>query len=205
ERAAVIDPTAPEVNLARAEATRRAAANDIRRALTAARAAEHDERWLEAERHYAAALALDAELEAARDGRQRATARARLESSLLAASERPALLIEDAARRQAEEILKTARAIVPSGPRLTAQVAALVRALAGARAPVTVVLRSDGEAEVSLTGQGALGRFETRELKLAPGPYRLVTRCGEGREEAREVTIAPGAERSLVVTGCARP
>lgn len=205
ERAAVIDPAAPEVNLARAEATRRAAASDIRRALTSARAAEHDERWSEAERHYAAALTLDAELEAARDGGQRAAARARLESALLAASERPALLIEEAARRQADEILKTARAIVPKGPRLAAQVAALERALAGARAPVTVVLRSDGEAEVSLTGQGALGRFETRELKLAPGPYRLVTRCAKGREEAREVTIAPGAERSLVVTGCARP
>lgn len=205
ERAAAIDPAAPEVNLARAEATRHAAANDIRRALAAARAAERDERWLEAEGHYAAALALDAELEAARDGRQRAASRARLESTLLAASERPAALIEDAARRQAEQTLKAARAIAPAGPRFTAQIAALERALAGARAPVTVVLRSDGEAEVSLTGQGALGRFTTRELKLAPGPYRLVTRCADGREEAREVTIAPGAERSLVVTGCARP
>ncbi|MGE0861215.1 MAG: tetratricopeptide repeat protein [Gammaproteobacteria bacterium] len=205
ERAAGIDPAAPEVNLARAEATRRAAANDIRLALGAARAAEHDERWSEAERHYQSALALDAELDAARDGKQRAAMRTRLDSALLAASERPAALIDEAARHEAQQALRTARAIAPIGTRLAAQIAAVDRALVGARAPVTVVLRSDGQAEVSITGQGALGRFTTRELRLAPGAYRLVTRCGDGREQAREMTIAPGAERSLVVTGCGKP
>ena len=90
----------------------------------------------------------------------------------------------------------------PAGPRLRAQVAAVEKALAGARTPVAVVIESDGLTEVAVSRLGRLGTLKRRTVDLRPGEYTATgTRRGY-RDVRRRFTVAPGAGTAAIVVRC---
>ena len=58
--------------------------------------------------------------------------------------------------------------------------------------PVHVVLESDSQTLLSLSGVGALGSFAHRELELLPGKYTLTGSRDGYRDVRRELVVKPG-------------
>jgi len=193
KRAAAIDAHSADVLAGQRETERRAAAAEIATALERANRAVKNEAWLDAARSYGAALALDAELSVAAEGKRAAEQRAQLDGQLENLRKDVLALATEPRRALAIETLSRARAVPQAGARLRAQMAALDSALRQAREPVEVTLLSDGQSDVSLDGRGALGRFSQHQLTLAPGHYRALVRR-DGQTDVRiEFTITPGA------------
>ncbi|MEN9726981.1 MAG: hypothetical protein RL434_1347, partial [Pseudomonadota bacterium] len=174
EAAAKLRPEAPEAPNALAHTKARATAARLDAALAAAARATRTEDWAGVERHYREALAIDATLPAAREGAAAARRRATLDQRLGASLRAPARLADRGVQREVEVLLREARTTHPSGQRLRQQISALEAALAAARTPVRIELRSDGMTEVMLVGSGGLGQFSRHEITLSPGRYTAV-------------------------------
>lgn len=191
-RAAAANPGAPEAadGLARAEAGERLAAIAAHRERAAQ--LEAKEEWRAALAEHQAALALDPALAFALDGRARSEALANLHESLAAYAARPERLGADEVAREAARELDRAREVAHPGPRLQARIVALERALASARVPVRVVIRSDGQTAVTILRVGPLGAFEEKALELRPGTYAVTGSRDGFRDVRRTLVVEPG-------------
>jgi hypothetical protein len=163
---------------------------------------ESREDWRGALEQYTAALAIDAYVTFALEGRERAEKRVALDEALDFHTERPDRLTAPAVAREAEALLERARGAQPAGPALQARIAALEVALARARTPVAVVIESDGLTELTLSRVGRLGRLTRRSLELLPGTY-TVTGSRQGyRDVRRQFSVTPGAPGPSVSLRC---
>ncbi len=160
------------------------------------------EDWRGALREYEAALAIDAHVTFALEGKQRAEKRAALVAALEFHSHRPQRLSTPAVAREAEALLERARGAQPSGPALQARIAALEAALAEARTPVAVVIESDGLTELTLSRVGRIGPLTRRSLDLLPGTYTLTGSRRGYRDVRRQFSVAPGAPGPTVTVRC---
>lgn len=202
QRAAALQPQAAEISVALKETESRATAAAISAHLREAKRAKQGEAWSEAARHYAAALALDAQLSTTADDQREADQRARLDTLLESLRNKPADLIEPTARDAATRALATAQALPSAGPHLQAQVAALTTALRQAREPVTVRLHSNGFTRVSIAGVGDLGSFALHPLALMPGRYSALGRRDGYRDVRIEFEVAPAASALAITVQC---
>ncbi len=169
------------------------------------RALEEKEQWQQAVAAYEKALKLDANLSFARQGLERAQARARLDKQFRAVLEQPERLSDLAVARDSEQLLQRAAAVTPRGPLLERQIAQLQTLLDKANSPIRVVLRSDMETEVIVYKVARLGRFEQKELELRPGTYVAVgTRIGF-RDVRRSFTVNHDQAVEPVVIRCTEP
>jgi hypothetical protein len=181
---------------------RLAEAEALSRHREVARALEEREDWRAALAEYEAALAVDAHVTFALEGRERAAGRAALAEGLDFHARNVHRLSTDAVAREAETLLERARGVEAPGPRLRAQVSGLERALAAARTPVPVLIESDGRTEVAVSRVGRLGTLTRRTLDLRPGQYTATgTRRGY-RDVRRTFTVSPGATGPSVVVRC---
>jgi len=163
---------------------------------------EAAEDWHAARQEYEQALAIDAHVAFALEGRERSMRRAALDDALDFHLRRPDRLPAAAVGREADELLERARRAQPQGPKLQARVAALEAALARARTKVAVVIASDGLTELTLSRVGALGTLTERRLELLPGTYTVTgTRRGY-RDVRRQFEVAPGAPGPTVSLRC---
>lgn len=177
-------------------------AETLARHREAGRALEAREDWRAALAEYEGALAVDAHVSFALEGRERAAERAALADGLEFHLRNPRRLTTEAVAREAEALLDRARAVEAPGPRLRAQVTALEKALAEARVLVPVVIESDGLTEVSISHMGSLGTLTRRTLELRPGEYTATgTRRGY-RDVRRRFTVSPGAAVPSVIVRC---
>lgn len=191
-RAAAARPGAPEATdgLARARQGARLAAIALHREQAAAAAARED--WRVAGAEHEAALAQDPALAFALEGRARSLALAALHDQLELYVARPERLGADEVAREAERTLQRAREEENPGPRLRERIAGVERALAAARVPVRVVLRSDGRTEVTVLRVGRVGLLEERALELKPGTYTVIGSRPGFRDVRRTLVVEPG-------------
>jgi len=189
--------------LARAEAGSRSLALAEHRQRAEAAAAQ--ERWRAAVGEYDEALRVEPAAAFALEGRALAAPRAELDERLegyLGHSER---LSTEAVAREADATIARANAVRPQGARLARQVAALQKALVGARTPVPVRLVSDGRTEVSVLRFGPLGSFKEKALDLRPGSY-VVVGTRPGYRDARRTLVVPlGRSPEPLVLRCEEP
>ncbi|MEQ8231529.1 MAG: hypothetical protein RLW61_03675 [Gammaproteobacteria bacterium] len=208
-RARALDANDPALVAAIAHTDRAETAWRIEQALAEAGAAARAERWADAVGHYDRALAADRALVEARRARDLAQARAKLDAALGTAIAAPRALVDDAAHAAASDLLSRARAIDPAGERLAAQVARLRHALALARTPVRVRLRSDGITALSLDSAQddprRLGRVTEQVIALRPGRYVAHGRCDGGVPLRVEFELVPGSAESVVDAACPAP
>jgi len=147
--------------------------------LQSANTMEGQEKWQEAVAEYDKALALDANLAVAQEGKQYANSRAVLDGRLEQLITQPGRLSDKAVHEDARLLYQQATAISPPEPRLATQLATLDKLLTRATVPVAVALRSDNQTEVTLLRVGPLGRFVEKNMTLFPGNYTAVgTRQG---------------------------
>ena len=146
---------------------------------------ESGEKWKDAVAEYDRALALDANLAEAQQGKQYANSRAMLDSKLEELITKPERLSDKGVYEEARLMYQQAVMITPPEPRLTAQLEKLHSLLTVATIPVTVMLKSDNLTEVSVLRVGAIGKFSEKNLSLVPGKYTAVGT----REGYRDVRI----------------
>ena len=202
EQASRLRPQSTEAANALNQTALRASAARIELALKTAANHERAERWTEAAGQYRAALAVDRNLDVANSGLARASARAAIDIELdkaLAGAER---LGDEAVYGQAQSLLDNARAVAAPGPKLKRQIAALAAAIKHARTPVTVMMQSDGQTEVSVTRIGHFKPFAQQQLTVLAGRYTAVgTRVGY-RDVRVEFTVDPAAPPPVVNVRC---
>ena len=195
-------PPAPEVPAPVPTPDRQAEAAALVGHRDAARIFEEEEEWGAALAEYEAALAVDPHVTFALEGKQKATGRAALSDGLDFHARNPARLSTEGVAREAEAMLERARGVDPAGPRLRAQVAAVEKALADARTPVTVVIESDGLTEVAVSRIGRLGTLTRRSVDLRPGEYTATGSRRGYRDVRRRFTVGSGAPSAPIVVRC---
>jgi len=208
ERARKLRPDAPQIDEALARVEERARLDSIDGHLRAARSLEAREEWRSAASEYSAALDIDGRIKSAREGRDRATARADLSDALDAHLAQPERLSEDTVLAAARRVLAEATDVASdddageSSPRLRRQIDELGSLIESWATPVAVVLQSDALTEVTVYRVGRLGTFHQRELSLRPGTYTVVgSRLGY-RDERLTLVVPPGSSPQPVSIQC---
>ena len=148
------------------------------------------EQWRRAAHAYQGILALDANVQFAKAGLQRAQAQRRTLDALNDLMANADLLSAEARYRDALKTLEEAKRLAPQGPLLGAAVAKASALLQRYGSPVPVLLRSDNASEVLLSNIGPLGRFSEKRLRLRPGAYTLIASRDGCRDVRTQITVA---------------
>jgi serine/threonine protein kinase len=163
---------------------------------------EEQEDWHQASEQYRKVLDLDATVQFAQLGKQRADERADLSDRLEFHIKNPGRLSDRRVLEEAATILDTAKAIAPTGPKLQQQVAGLGELVAKMSVPIRVELVSDGETDVIIYRVGRLGPFERHAMDLRPGTYTVVgTRKGY-RDVRLQLAVVAGKKPEPLVVRC---
>jgi tetratricopeptide (TPR) repeat protein len=202
DRAAHVKPDAPEVADGRARARAGQRQETVGDGLRRARDFEQREAWRDAERAYSAILTIDPESAAALEGRETAETRATLDEKIVYHLANPGRLSNPGVLADAVAALDEALEAEPSGPRLESQVARLEHLLERAATPVTVILESDHQTEVTVYRVGRLGTFTRRELHLKPGAYTIVGSRDGFRDVRLQLVVNPGSPPKPLVVRC---
>jgi len=192
EKAGKLKPGSGEVQSALDLARSRITNQRINGILASAARAEQAEKWQDAVAEYEKALAIDANLARAQEGRDYARIRARLDERLEQAISQPARLSNKAVFEETRLLYQQASNIISSpGPRLARQLETLGKLLDYAATPVAVTLQSDNMTEVAILRVGKLGRFDSKSLSLRPGEYVAVGSRPGYRDVRVEFTVKP--------------
>ena len=185
-----LQPGAPEATDALRQTETRLTSTAIEQHLTAARVAEQSETWGTAVAEYEAALKLDPNLLAARDGISTAADRRDLDRQLTQAIARPDRLADDTVDEETTTLLTRAGSVPSPGTKMKQQIAVLSTLQQESRTRVAVTLVSDGATEVTVYRVARLGRFTSKEVPLRPGRY-VATGARAGFRDVRiEFTVA---------------
>ena len=192
ERAKSLRPEAPEVasGLSQAEEGLRNLAIAGHRD----RGLEHErlEDWRAAETEYDEALALDATLRFAREGKTRSSSRALLQEKVEFQIGHPERLSDARALEEASRVLDEAKGAEGEGPKRRDAVAKLEALIASYSRPMEVQIVSDTLTEVTLHRIGPLGKFDRRVLEIRPGRYVAVGIRAGFRDVRIEFVVEPG-------------
>ena len=71
--------------------------------------------------------------------------------------------------------------------------------------PVAVRLASDGITDVTVYPIGALGRFRSREIDVAPGTYTIVGSRAGYKDVRIELTVDPDKPPAQAFVACKEP
>lgn len=166
---------------------------------------ESGEQWEAAVATYEALLEVDGDLQFAKEGLSRSSARAGVHRKLQGFIDDPDTLSRPGTMQQATQLLLDVSRMDPMGPRLTDQKDELSRLLKRAATPLTVQFVSDNATEVSIFRVGKLGHFATRDLSLRPGNYVAVGSRPGFRDVRLEFRVAPEIESTPIVVRCEEP
>ncbi|MCG6875927.1 MAG: hypothetical protein LJE97_12630 [Betaproteobacteria bacterium] len=166
---------------------------------------EATERWTRALDVYRRALAVDPTLDFAKSGIERSERMVRLHAELDALLADPKRLYSPTVRDAARKVLASAESAPAGGPRLTQARERLDTALRRATTPIAVRLTSDDATEVTVYRVGPLGRFQSREIELAPGTYTVVGSRAGYKDVRIELTVEPDAPSPRVFVACKEP
>ena len=202
ERARALNPDAPEVAAAFSQLEGRKTGISLATDQQGILQLETSERWADALSAYNAVLKNDASVEFARAGKARVTPRVELARRLQGLIDQPDRLASPAVRTETEALLTSARATTPTGPVLRSQILRLELLVPQYEKPVRVMLESDNQTTLTLSGVGALGSFAQLELELLPGKYTLTGTRDGYRDVRRELAVKPGDGKPVFELHC---
>lgn len=187
--AAKLKPGAPEPATALEELETARTAAQLRAMRDEAQALEREEDWQGALERYREALEIDDTLLFAQQGEARTEPRAALMSRVREILDAPERLVDAAALREAQGVLRELEALEDSGPKYRDQRGALRETLKTAATPIPVTLVSDGVTDVTIARVKRLGTFEQQMLSLRPGTYTAVGIRNGYRDVRVEFTV----------------
>jgi hypothetical protein len=201
-RAQAARPGAPEAasGLAQAEEALKSLAIAAHR--DRATELERAESWRAAEAEYDAALALDASLRFAREGKERSAACAILQEKLEFQIAHPERLSDPGALEEAASLVEEAREADHEGPKRREAVEKLAALVSTYALPMELSIVSDALTEVTLHRVGPLGKFERKVLEVRPGRYVAVGSREGFRDVRVEFTVEPGKPLPPIQVRC---
>ena len=153
--------------------------------------AESQEQWQQAIDSYDAVLALDTNIQFAKDGRSRSLTQQRTALTLGNMIASPDKLSSSELLTDAGNILARAQALSPRGPKLAEQITRVEELLRIYATPLPVVLLSDNVTQVTLSTIGRIGTFTRKELSLRPGAYTLIGSRDGYRDIRASILVRP--------------
>ncbi|MDX2465042.1 MAG: hypothetical protein QNK31_11110 [Porticoccus sp.] len=187
-----------QANTASAQQTTRAQLNN-------AASLEAKEQWHQARDIYTGVLARDSSVVEAKLGQLRSLARANLSDDIDKILQSPLRLASTNVYQHAQQLLKDAKGIRPSGPLHTRQTNQLSDVLQKAITPVTVELHSDNTTNVTLFKVGELGLFGLKHILLKPGNYVAVGNRTGYRDVRVEFQVTSEGLAAPVEVVCREP
>ncbi len=166
---------------------------------------ESAERWTEALAAYRRAATVDPTLDFAKRGIERSERMAGLHAEFDALLADPKRLVSPRVREEARRVLASADSALADGPRLAQTRQRLEAALRRATTPIAVRLASDDATDVVVYRIGPLGRFQAREIELAPGTYTVVGSRSGYRDVRIELIVDPEAPAPRIFIACREP
>jgi len=161
-----------------------------------------NENWKGAINVYKKVLVMDDSAGFARSGMERAKARLELNGQFDHYLNKPGRLYATEPLANAELLLSGAGSAPDDEPKLVKKISTLQQLVAGASTPVTIILQSDGETDVSIYHVGQLGAFTYQQLELLPGTYTIVgTRYGY-RDVMKKLAVIPGKQDVSLSISC---
>jgi hypothetical protein len=176
-----LDQVDQSIRLARIEAYRQKATT-----------AEQAENWGQALDAYLRVLKIDANVQFAAQGKERALDRIRIDKRINFFLQQPAALESDRQLENAMALMAEIEEIDPKGPQLKDRFEKLVRIVDAAQTPVKIIIESDTFTDVAVYKVGKLGRFESRQLNLRPGTYTVVGTRDGYQDVRKKITIKAG-------------
>ncbi|MGB0721909.1 MAG: hypothetical protein ACPGU7_05875 [Gammaproteobacteria bacterium] len=199
--AARLKPDDPALADARRRLAGQGRADALGKLQAAGRIAAIREDWAAAATAYEKALALEPEAGFARTGLRRARDRLKLHEQLDHYLARPERVYGPEPLANAERLLNAA-GDGGGEPGLSRKVEALRTLTEQAKQLMRVVLRSDGQTDVTVYHVARLGRFETHTLELRPGTYTVVGTRDGYRDVRRVIKLLPGQQVPPVFLAC---
>jgi tetratricopeptide (TPR) repeat protein len=204
-QALTMRPNSGDVEAAIVQAETMIMDRDLNIQLIAAREHEAAEEWQDALSAYNTALAIDANVVAAQQGRDRSQQRLNLDNYLKNILNNPLRLSDDQVYQQSITVYNESLSLVTEGSRLYNQLSSLRSYLDRARLPITVTLNSDGVTDVTIFRITELGTFVTQTMQLIPGAYTAVgVRVGY-RDVRQEFVVPFSGEEPIVTVICNEP
>jgi len=200
--AASIDPESDEVREALSQVDQALKLAQLDRLQRQATAAERNGQWPKALEMYLEALTIDPNVGFALRGSERTLRRITLAKRFDFFLTQPETLFNDRHLENAVQLLLDAERVEPRDPGLAANLEKLDQLVTAAQTPVHVTITSDNQTDVVVYKVGRLGRFETHELHLRPGPYTMVGVRDGFRDVRLRVTVNPGATPPAVRVVC---
>ena len=198
-QAKALRPQSREVNDALAQVDQSLRLSRIETYRQQAVSSEQSENWQKALDAYQQVLNIDATVQFAMQGKQRAAKLIRINKRLDFFLQQPAVLESDRQLENALELMAEIEALDASGPRLQKNYKELSRIVKAAQTPVKIILESDTFTDIAVYRVGKLGRFASRELNLRPGAYTVVgTR--DGYQDVRKKIIVKPEQGPMRVT-----
>lgn len=166
---------------------------------------ENEEKWLEAEKTYKAALDLDPSLDFAIEGKKRSDFFLKLNNEMDYMINHPGRLSSDEPYNKALKLLEKADGQQPKGPELKKKITRAEKILAAARIALPVTLESDGQTDIVVYKIGNLGRFARLILNLYPGTYIAIGSCPGYQDIKKEFAVTAGASPEAIYIRCEEP
>ena len=161
-----------------------------------------NENWQGAINVYKKALVMDDSAGFARSGMERAKARLELNRQFDHYLKKPGRLYAAEPLANAELLLSGAGSAPDDEPKLVKKISTLQQLVAGASTPVTIILQSDGETDVSIYHVGQLGAFTYQQLELLPGTYTIVGTLYGYRDVLKKLAVIPGKQDVSLSISC---
>ena len=167
-----------------------------------AAAAEQAENWSQALDAYEQVLEIDANIQFAVRGKNRALDRIRIDRRIDFFLQQPSALESDRQLENAVALIAEIEEINPKGAQLKDRFEKLIQIVAAAQTPVKLIIESDTFTDVVVYKIGKLGRFASRELSLRPGTYTVVGTRDGYQDVRKTVIIKPGQELVRIAINC---
>lgn len=168
-------------------------------------AAENREDWPKAVSAYEEILTIDQTVLFARNGLARAKSRAQLDTRIKQVLAKPERLSNDAIFADSRAMYLQALTLENKGPILREQLLALSTVLEQARVPVSVLLQSDEQTDVTVYKVAHLGTFRRQQLTLKPGVYTAVGVRKGFRDVRKEFKVDHAQQGKVVEISCTEP
>ncbi|MCZ6828671.1 MAG: hypothetical protein O7F73_03650, partial [Gammaproteobacteria bacterium] len=167
--------------------------------------AESTEQWQQAANLYQAILGIDQSVVFARAGGLRSQTRADMDKRLQQIITKPERLADTTVFFQTQYLLREAGKLQQPGPRLRQQLAQISRQLELAVTPISVLLRSDEQTDVTVYRVAHLGTFRRQQLDLRPGTYTAVGVRSGYRDVRRKFTLSHDQTSPVIEISCTDP
>ncbi|MBT8359724.1 MAG: hypothetical protein KJO32_02130, partial [Deltaproteobacteria bacterium] len=163
------------------------------------------EQWQQALTTYTTILAVAPDALFAVNGRTETTKRSELDSALSDAISSPHRLQDEKQRTAAAQLLAYAKQVNPAGPRLKSQIDTLEILITKAGTPVTIILESDNETDITIYHVGRIGAFFSKQINLKPGSYTVVGSKIGYRDVRKTIEIGPDESANRFFIRCEEP